>query len=77
MSNGSFKSVQDIIDQKGDELVEYFYNETLSPHGIGRGGLSPVPPEWTNWREEQRAWRESVVLMDQSHHMPEMLSVGV
>ena len=30
-----------------------------------------VPSEFTNWRDEQRAWRESVVLFDQSHHMAE------
>jgi vanillate/3-O-methylgallate O-demethylase len=29
----------------------------------------PVAPEFTNWIEEQRAWREGVALMDQSYHM--------
>jgi vanillate/3-O-methylgallate O-demethylase len=29
----------------------------------------PVAPEFTNWIEEQRAWRESVAFMDQSYHM--------
>ena len=28
-----------------------------------------VAPEFSNWRDEQRAWRESCVLFDQSHHM--------
>jgi vanillate/3-O-methylgallate O-demethylase len=28
-----------------------------------------VPAEFTNWRREQRAWRETAVLFDQSHHM--------
>src|SRR5947199_1956682 len=28
-----------------------------------------VPYEFTNWRREQRAWRETAVLFDQSHHM--------
>jgi vanillate/3-O-methylgallate O-demethylase len=28
-----------------------------------------VPTEFSNWRDEQRAWRESAVLFDQSHHM--------
>ncbi len=35
-----------------------------------------VPPEFTNWRAEQLAWRDSVVLADQSHHMAEMLVEG-
>ena len=47
-------------------LVDYFRN--LS------GGNSPsafpvVPAEFSNWRDEQRAWLESVVLLDQTHHM--------
>ena len=25
--------------------------------------------EFTNWRDEQRAWRESCILFDQTHHM--------
>ncbi|GAA4414863.1 aminomethyltransferase family protein [Georgenia halophila] len=29
----------------------------------------PIAPEFTNWRSEQRAWRETVALLDQSHHM--------
>jgi len=29
----------------------------------------PIQPEFTNWRSEQRAWRETVALLDQSHHM--------
>ncbi|HEY2591050.1 MAG TPA: aminomethyltransferase family protein [Steroidobacteraceae bacterium] len=35
-----------------------------------------VPSEFSNWRDEQRAWRESAVLFDQSHHMAEMTVKG-
>jgi vanillate/3-O-methylgallate O-demethylase len=35
-----------------------------------------VPSEFTNWRDEQRAWRESAVLFDQSHHMAELTVKG-
>jgi vanillate/3-O-methylgallate O-demethylase len=35
-----------------------------------------VPPEFTNWRDEQRAWRETCVLFDQSHHMVEQYLEG-
>ena len=35
-----------------------------------------VPNEFTNWRDEQRAWRETAVLFDQSHHMAELTIKG-
>ncbi len=31
-----------------------------------------VPPEYSNWLDEQRAWRESAALFDQSHHMTDV-----
>lgn len=36
----------------------------------------PVPPEFTNWIEEQQAWRQSVALMDQSFHMTDLYVRG-
>jgi vanillate/3-O-methylgallate O-demethylase len=36
----------------------------------------PVAPEFTNWRDEQRAWNTSVALMDQSHHMTQLFLDG-
>ncbi|MQA11670.1 MAG: aminomethyl transferase family protein [Pseudonocardiaceae bacterium] len=35
-----------------------------------------VPQEFTNWRDEQRAWRETCVLFDQSHHMVNLFLEG-
>jgi len=35
-----------------------------------------VPPEFTNWIEEQQAWRQSVALMDQSFHMTDLYVRG-
>src|SRR5690606_373651 len=35
-----------------------------------------VAPEFSNWRDEQRAWRESAVLFDQTHHMAELTVEG-
>ena len=35
-----------------------------------------VPYEFTNWRREQRAWRETAVLFDQSHHMANLFMRG-
>ncbi|WP_413542710.1 aminomethyl transferase family protein [Citricoccus nitrophenolicus] len=36
----------------------------------------PITPEFTNWRDEQRAWRTTVGLMDQSHHMTQLFLGG-
>ncbi|HWK14575.1 MAG TPA: aminomethyl transferase family protein [Rhizobiaceae bacterium] len=36
----------------------------------------PVRPEFSNWRSEQMAWRETVVLLDQSHHMSNLFISG-
>lgn len=38
--------------------------------------IFPVTPEFSNWRSEQRAWRESVALLDQSHHMTDLFLTG-
>src|ERR1700745_3449755 len=35
-----------------------------------------VPSEFSNWRDEQRAWRETAVLFDQTHHMAELTVKG-
>ena len=43
---------------------------------IGAYVYPVVPSEFSNWRDEQRAWRESAVLFDQSHHMAEITVKG-
>lgn len=43
------------------------------------GGIYVFPvvaPEFDNWRSEQKAWRESAVLFDQTHHMDELTVEG-
>jgi vanillate/3-O-methylgallate O-demethylase len=35
-----------------------------------------VPSEFTNWRDEQRSWRETCALFDQSHHMTDLYIEG-
>ncbi len=41
-----------------------------------RPTVFPVTPEFTNWRSEQLAWRTSVALLDQSHHMTDLFITG-
>ncbi len=75
MSKAKNRSLQDLLNATPD-LVDYFYNDTRSPHAMATPGAAPLPPEFTNWLDEQRAWRESVLLFDQSYHMPETFLRG-
>ena len=43
---------------------------------IGAYVYPVVPTEYSNWRDEQRAWRETAVLFDQSHHMANIYVEG-
>jgi vanillate/3-O-methylgallate O-demethylase len=67
-------SLQDLIDR--GSLVDFLYNDSPGAHSRGRPDLTPVRQEFTNWRDEQRSWRETAVLFDQSHHMPELFVSG-
>ena len=43
---------------------------------IGAYVYPVVPPEFTNWRDEQLAWRKTCVLYDQAYHMVEVSVKG-
>lgn len=48
----------------------------LLRHADVRAFTFPVAPEFTNWRSEQRAWRQTAALLDQSHHMTDLFLEG-
>jgi glycine cleavage system aminomethyltransferase T len=51
--------------------VKLLRNSQMGPH------VYPVvPPEYTNWRDEQRAWQKACVLFNQSYHMTDMYVEG-
>ena len=50
--------------------------EMLRNSQIGAYVYPVVPSEFSNWRDEQRAWAQSAVLFDQSHHMAEIMVKG-
>src|SRR5262249_28092622 len=52
-------------------ISHFLYNQQTGPN-VYPG----VPPEFTNWRDEQRAWQKTCVLFDQSYHMAELLLEG-
>jgi vanillate/3-O-methylgallate O-demethylase len=66
----SAKNLQEVLDQSGNTV------EMLRNSQIGAYIYPVVAPEFTNWRSEQRAWRESAVLFDQSHHMDNLFIKG-
>jgi len=56
-------NLQDALDQSGN-IVERLRNSQIGAY------IYPVVPyEFSNWRREQRSWRETAVLFDQTHHM--------
>ena len=50
--------------------------EMLRNSQIGPYAFPVVRSEFTNWRDEQRAWRETCALFDQSHHMTDLYVEG-
>jgi vanillate/3-O-methylgallate O-demethylase len=63
------KNLQELLD--ANDTVELLRNSQ-----IGAYIYPVVPAEFTNWRREQRAWRETSVLYDQSHHMVNLFLRG-
>lgn len=63
-------SLEEVINQSGNAA------SVLRNSKIGMYVYPVVAPEFTNWRDEQRSWRESAVLFDQSHHMDELIVEG-
>jgi syringate O-demethylase/vanillate/3-O-methylgallate O-demethylase len=62
-------TLQAKIDSFGSPL-EMLRNSQTGPYAF------PIPAEFSNWRDEQRAWREGVALMDQSFHMTDLYVEG-
>lgn len=63
-------SLESLMREKGGAV------DMLRNSQIGMYVYPVVAPEFTNWRDEQRAWRESAVLFDQTHHMDEVIVEG-
>jgi vanillate/3-O-methylgallate O-demethylase len=66
----SHQSLEDLLKAAGNPVT------MLRNSQIGAYVYPVVPAEYTNWRDEQRAWRETCVLFDQSHHMVEQYVEG-
>ena len=64
------QSLEQLLQTAGDPV------SLLRDSQLGAYVYPVVPSEFSNWRDEQRAWRESAVLFDQSHHMAEITVKG-
>ena len=56
--------------QAAESPVEMLRNSQTGPYAF------PGTAEFTNWRDEQRAWRETCVLFEQSFHMTDLYIEG-
>ena len=63
-------SLQAVLETAGNPV------ELLRNSKVGMYVYPVVAAEFTNWRDEQRAWRETAVLFDQTHHMDELIVEG-
>ena len=64
------KSLEDLIQQNGNPV------DMLRNMQTGPNVYPGVPPEFTNWRDEQQAWQETCVLFNQSYHMADLSIEG-
>jgi vanillate/3-O-methylgallate O-demethylase len=64
------KNLQEVLDHAGN-TVELLRNSQLGTY------IYPVvPSEFSNFRREVNAWRDTAVLFDQSHHMVNLFITG-
>jgi len=66
----SARSLEDVLQEAGSP-VELARNSQIGPYVY-----PTVPAEFSNWRDEQVAWRETCALFDQSHHMTDLTIKG-
>lgn len=64
------QSLEGLLNTVGNP-VDLARNSQIGPYVYPK-----VPSEFSNWRDEQHAWRETACLFDQSHHMTDMYIKG-
>jgi vanillate/3-O-methylgallate O-demethylase len=66
----SQQSLEDLLKTVSSP-IELLRNSKIGPYVYPK-----VPSEFTNWRDEQHAWRDTSALFDQSHHMTDVYFEG-
>ena len=64
------RNLEEYLREAGD-VVELLRNQQTGPN-VYPG----VPAEYTNWRDEVRAWQQTCVLFNQSYHMVDLAVEG-
>ena len=64
------RSLEDLLAEVGNP-VELLRNSPSGPNPY-----PGVPPEYSNWRDEQEAWQKTCVLFNQSYHMADLAVRG-
>jgi glycine cleavage system aminomethyltransferase T len=64
------ESLQELLDSTGSTV------EMLRNAQVGPNVYPGVPPEFTNWRDEQEAWQKTCILFDLSYHMVDLAVDG-
>ncbi len=64
------RSLEDLL-RGSKSVTTLLYNQQT-----GANVFPGVPPEYTNWRDEQGAWQKTCVLFNQSYHMVELVIEG-
>jgi vanillate/3-O-methylgallate O-demethylase len=65
-----YKSLEEALQTVGSPV------KLLRDSQIGPYAFPVVRHEFTNWRDEQRSWRETCAFFDQSHHMTDLYIEG-
>jgi vanillate/3-O-methylgallate O-demethylase len=70
---GSIPMAQQSLEQRIQQIgnpVAMLRNSQAGPY------VFPIAGEFSNWRDEQEAWRETAILFDQSYHMTDLYVEG-
>ena len=66
----SHRNLEELLQATGSP-VKLLRNSQIGPYAF-----PVVRSEFSNWRDEQRAWKETCALFDQSHHMTDLYVEG-
>ena len=66
----SHRNLEELLQATGN-AVKLLRNSQIGPYAF-----PVVRSEFSNWRDEQRAWKETCALFDQSHHMTDLYVEG-